>query len=170
MSCWKITNSLHKKSILFVLALYIIKRLAAEVCVAFFDVIAVDCWDSSAFRNGYKLRSFEASKLRQPLWNESRAPAVLLWNKLPKIRLLFLLTLISWSRIIQACAFWSFSLRLGARRWSVLAIIDGYQTRALITALRLGRTTWLGSMYDSTDLVDNYYKLFTTIMVNLQTI
>ena len=45
-----------------------------------------------------------------------------------------------------------------------------YQTQALITALRLGRTTWLGSMYDSTDLVDNYYKLFTTIMVNLQTI
>ena len=31
-----------------------------------------------------------------------------------------------------------------------------YQTQALITALRLGRTTWLGSMYDSTDLVDNY--------------
>ena len=33
-----------------------------------------------------------------------------------------------------------------------------YQIQALITALRLGRTTWLGSMYDSTDLVDNYYN------------
>ena len=40
----------------------------------------------------------------------------------------------------------------------MVRVVNGlvsYQTQALITALHLGRTTLLGSMYDSTGLVDN---------------